>query len=45
MKFKNVFQLMIEMFEREKIDYALIGGFALNAYGYGRATQDVEYLP
>jgi hypothetical protein len=24
MKFKNVFQLMIEMFEREKIDYANI---------------------
>jgi hypothetical protein len=32
MKFKNVFQLLIETFAKEKIDYALIGAFALNAY-------------
>jgi len=44
MKFKEVFQLLINSFEREKMDYALIGAFALKAYGYVRATQDVDFL-
>ncbi|MDL1961858.1 MAG: nucleotidyltransferase family protein [Deltaproteobacteria bacterium] len=44
MKFKKVFQLLIEFFERERIDYALIGAFALKAYGYVRATQDVDFI-
>lgn len=26
------------------VDYLLIGGFALNAHGYGRATEDVDIL-
>ncbi len=42
MKFKKTFQLLIDFFERERIDYALIGAFALKAYGYTRATQDVD---
>ena len=41
MKFKKVFQLLIETFAKEKIDYALIGAFALSAHGYVRATRDV----
>lgn len=44
MKFKEVFQLLIKSFEREKMDYALIGAFALKAYGYVRTTQDVDFL-
>lgn len=44
MKFTKVFQLVIETFVKEKIDYALIGAFALNAYGYVRATRDVDFI-
>jgi len=44
MKFKKVFRLLIDFFEREGIDYALIGAFALKAYGYVRATQDVDFI-
>jgi hypothetical protein len=43
-KFKNVLQLLANHFKQEKIDYALIGAFALKAYGYVRATQDVDFL-
>lgn len=44
MKFREVFQLLAERFEREHIDYALVGVFALKAYGYVRATQDVDFI-
>ena len=44
MKFKKIFKLLIDFFERERIDYALIGAFALKAYGYTRATQDVDFI-
>lgn len=44
MKFKKTLQLLIDFFERERIDYALIGAFALKAYGYTRATQDVDFI-
>ncbi len=44
MKFKKIFQLLIDFFERERIDYALIGAFALKAYGYTRATQDLDFI-
>ena len=44
MKFKNILQLLANHFKQEKIDYALIGAFALKAYGYVRATQDVDFL-
>lgn len=44
MKFKKIFQLLIDFFELERIDYALIGAFALKAYGYTRATQDVDFI-
>jgi hypothetical protein len=44
MNFKKIFQLLIDFFEQEKIDYALIGAFALKAYGYVRATQDVDFI-
>jgi len=44
MNFTKIFQLLIDFFNREEIDYALIGAFALKAYGYVRATQDVDFL-
>jgi hypothetical protein len=44
MNFRNVFQLLIDFFRKEEIDYALIGAFALKAYGYSRATQDIDFL-
>ena len=44
MKFAEVFRLLIDFFEKEGVDYALIGAFALKAYGYVRATQDVDFL-
>lgn len=44
MKFGDVFRLLIDFFEKARTDYALIGAFALMAYGYVRATQDVDFL-
>jgi len=44
MNFRNVFQHLVDFFNREKIDYALIGAFALKAYGYTRATQDIDFF-
>ena len=44
MKFADVFRLLIDFFEKARVDYALIGAFALKAYGYVRATQDVDFL-
>ena len=44
MNFKKVFQLLIDFLEKQGIDYALIGAFALKAYGYVRATQDIDLL-
>lgn len=44
MKFKKIFQVLTETFDKERIDYALIGAFAMNAYGYSRATQDVDFI-
>ena len=44
MNFTKIFQLLIDYFNREEIDYALIGAFALKAYRYVRATQDVDFL-
>jgi len=44
MRFKEVFQHLAEFFGKERIDYALIGAFALKAYGYVRATQDIDFI-
>lgn len=35
-------QKLVQVFEREKIDYMLIGGLVLPAYGQIRTTQDVD---
>jgi len=35
-------QKLVQIFEREKIDYMLIGGLVLPAYGQIRTTQDID---
>jgi hypothetical protein len=44
LKFKKVMQLLVDFFNTHHMDHALIGGFALKAYGYLRATQDVDFI-
>jgi len=41
---KTALENLIGFFAKEKIDFALIGAFALQAYGYVRATQDIDFL-
>jgi hypothetical protein len=35
---------LIELFERDGIDYALCGGLAVAVYGHPRATMDIDIL-
>ncbi|MBI4679122.1 MAG: hypothetical protein HY748_16220 [Elusimicrobia bacterium] len=35
---------LIRSFNRENVDYLLIGGYALFAHGYNRATVDIDVL-
>jgi predicted nucleotidyltransferase len=44
MNFALVFKFLIENFAREKISFALIGGFALQAAGVTRTTRDIDLL-
>ena len=44
MNFKNQILLLTDYFKRENFDYAIIGAFALHAYGYTRATIDVDFI-
>lgn len=44
MNFKNTFQQITDFLEKKQIPYAVIGAFALKAYGYVRATQDVDFI-
>jgi hypothetical protein len=44
MPLRDIFRALAEMFEREKADYAVIGAFALYAYGYVRATRDIDFV-
>lgn len=39
-----VFKFLVETLSREKIDFALIGGFALQAEGVTRTTRDIDLL-
>lgn len=34
--------LLLETFEKHKVKYLIIGGFAVNRYGYSRTTGDVD---
>ena len=44
MPLKEIFKAVSGMFERENTDYAVIGAFALYAYGYVRATKDIDFV-
>jgi len=35
---------LINLFEKNNVKYALVGGFAVNYYGYSRLTQDIDLL-
>lgn len=40
--FKKCLHKLVKVFGKEKIDYMIIGGLALPAYGQVRATQDID---
>ena len=44
MLFSKDMQELIELFERHHVEYALVGGYAVNYYGYMRTTQDIDLL-
>lgn len=35
---------LVSIFTRHKVKFALVGGFAVNFYGYVRMTQDIDFL-
>jgi hypothetical protein len=44
MDFEKVFRLLLANFDETKINFALIGGFALASWGYPRSTLDIDFL-
>lgn len=44
MSLKNIFEALSEFFRRENIEFGIIGAFALYAYGYVRATRDIDFI-
>ena len=40
----NLFEAVAEALERQGLDVLVIGGHAVNAYGYTRTTVDVDFL-
>lgn len=40
----STLERLAQRLDREGIDYAIIGGMALNIHGYNRVTQDVDIL-
>ena len=44
MDFALIFKFLIENLTRRKIDFALVGGFALQAVGITRTTRDIDLL-
>lgn len=41
---KQLFSGISEVFKKEKIEFAVIGAFGLHAYGYTRATKDIDFI-
>lgn len=35
---------LVNLFHKYKVKYALVGGFAVNFYGYVRTTLDIDFL-
>ena len=44
MLFTKDMKELLELFAHYQVRYALVGGFAVNYYGYVRATQDIDLL-
>lgn len=44
MEFKTVLEKILADFNGQNIRYALMGGFALGLWGFGRATADIDFL-
>ena len=44
MDFKLVIEKLLTAFKKEGVQYALMGGFALGAWGVPRATVDIDFL-
>jgi hypothetical protein len=44
MDFEKVLRFLIKEFQEQEVRYALIGGFALGAWGIVRATTDIDFL-
>ena len=42
--FAKTLELLLNFFTRNGFDYALIGGFALNAYGLARNTNHIDFI-
>jgi hypothetical protein len=44
MNFEAVFKIILDQWAKNHVRFALIGGFALHAAGYKRATHDIDFL-
>ena len=44
MFFSDDMKALIELFNKHGVSYVLVGGFAVNYYGYVRTTQDIDFL-
>ncbi len=44
MEIRDQFVFISEFFNKEKIQFAVVGAFALHAYGYTRATKDIDFF-
>lgn len=44
MEIRELFGALSSFFNREKIEYAVIGAYALYSYGYVRATRDIDFV-
>lgn len=42
--FAKTLRILLEYFCQNEVDYALIGGFALNVYGLSRNTDDIDFV-
>lgn len=44
MNFKKIFEILISEFQKNKIDFALIGGHALSFFSVSRTTVDIDFI-
>lgn len=44
MLFTDDMKELLEIFERHGVKYMIVGGYAVNYYGYMRTTQDIDLL-